>query len=732
MPRVDGRPNALRTTTPASEVERPRSPGTTPAPESPRLDAIEHGRGPTDAVRTRTNGGPLDDVVPALQLTVTARDADLNTDGSSERLHRTAAPTATLSIDEILQAPQQRRDELLRRYQGMLQTRLGASADAAVDGMTDRTIKRGPWQVTLAATAVDISSDDGSGRGHKLHVDLATPGKPQLTLEPDAATPDRGAMLAFALKAFGEMLFEPARPGSRGQAEPELAKLFGLLLGPQGLLNPQDTAPLKASDRFLTPKLIAWDFNGTVGDGKSSFRPDMRDVTDNLNRMGAASVITTTIDPLPVEKLMGEANIRFNGFFGYKEVRDYPANKHYRGVAESYGLDLDAARGRLAVIGDSETDIPSDLSGVLFVHNDDQTPAEAIERLLHRLDQEGGGRFDQGLEKLLRDRGIDALPCQVELDNLSFTVELRDGGLDGKPCQVPVICELRVHFDTAELTTLLGTLPDPALLASHSRYDLGLRYIEGELEPARLPEVLRGLDHAADKPAVIAAGARRIQDRQALCGRARTVAEKLLTSTDARPFDDLLELCQRLASVGDSAVATSLAVFADQFDDINARAKPLALQQLTDDCAKLRRLLDQATRAAAGAPSAVRPLTTRVDASTEEAFFSKNEKAARDLFKTLASNPLDDEVIPRQALIKRLELYLKQPFPGVADSFAAMVSHLGAAEHQARRKLVELFAERMANRSQLNALVPVAERAAARAEPIWAEVAAAWRELSGT
>ena len=224
--------------------------------------------------------------------------------------------------------------------------------------------------------------------------------------------------------------------------------------------------------------------------------------------------------------------------------------------------------------------------------------------------------------------------------------------------------------------------------------------------------------------------AKRIQDRQTLCERARKIAASLLTTPDARPMDELLELCQRLASVGDSAIAASLAAFADQFDDLNARARPLALQQLTDDCAKLRLLLDQAASAASSATSAARPLSTRVDASTEEAFFSKNEKAARDLFKALVPNPLDAEVIPRKALIKRLELYLKQPFPGVAGSFAAMASHLDAAEHQARRELVELFAERTANRSQLTALVPAAERAAAKAEPIWVDVGRAWQELA--
>jgi len=384
----------------------------------------------------------------------------------------------------------------------------------------------------------------------------------------------------------------------------------------------------------------------------------------------------------------------------------------------------------MAVIGDSETDIPSDLSGVLFIHNDDRTPSEAIELLLQRLDQAGAGRFDRGLEQLLRDRGVDALPCRVELGNLSFTVEQRDGGPRGRPCPVPVICDLRIHFDTAELTTLLGARPDPAVLDSQGRYHLGLRYIEGELEAARLPEVLRALDHAADGPAVIAAGAARIHDRQALVEQARTSAAGLLTGNDARPMDELCELCQWLAGVGDGQVAGSLASFADQFVDINARARPLALQQLSDDCAKLRRLLDQARRATPSGGGTLRPLANRVEASTEEAFFSKSEKAARDLFKALAADPLDPDVAPRQVLLKRLELYLKQPFPGVADLFATMASKLDAAEQRARHKLVELFAERDANRSQLTALVPKAQRAARVAEPIWADVATAWQELS--
>ncbi|MFH1807680.1 MAG: HAD family hydrolase [Pseudomonadota bacterium] len=680
--------------------------------------------------RTRSGDASLDAVAAGLQLAVTARDADLNRDGSSVRLHPDARPTATLSVPEILAAPAERRSQLLQRYSALLHSCAGAATSSDVDlGSTALRIQDGPWSLEVANRVVTVTGSADRAQPRTLRVDLSTLDAPALSLDPPAGA-QRGEALALLLECFGHLLFKSSHRAANAAVDPNAARVFELLLGPGGVLNPQNSLRIPATLSFKSPKLIAWDFNGTVGDGRDHFRPDMREVADNLHRMGAVSVITTTIDPLPVEKLMTEAEIRFDAFFGRKEVRDYPANKHYTGVAKHFGLDARTAPDRMVVVGDSATDIPSDLPGVLFIHNDDSTPAEVIQLLLHALDDRGEGSLVRGLDLLLDGHDPATAPVQVQLGRIAFVVELRDGGAPGSPCPVPVIHEVRVNYSTAELCQTLAEIPPQASLEARTDHDLALRFIEGPLAAERLPEVLRGLGDAADLGSVVAAGQLRLEQRAALVEHARKLAEQLLTSPGEQPMDELLELCGQLARVGDGTTARLLERFVDAFPVLNSRARPAALRQLDQDRDQLRQLLARAriARPQAGpAPSAAE--RARLQPATEEDFLGRHARAIKKLFEQAAADPLAAPAPLRAALLKKLEVYIEQPFAGVGDVLGQMADALDDSHSRARQALVDIFAEREARAGQLPALLPLARSAARQQEALWADVEAAWSAL---
>ena len=100
------------------------------------------------------------------------------------------------------------------------------------------------------------------------------------------------------------------------------------------------------------------------------------------------------------------------------------------------------------------------------------------------------------------------------------------------------------------------------------------------------------------------------------------------------------------------------------------------------------------------------------------------------MFRAAAEDPFDESVVPRKALLKRLELYLKQPFPGIEDVLATMADQCEASAARARQRLLEIFAERDAGQARIAAIAPGALRAASTIEPIWDDVATAWQELA--
>src|SRR5262249_54841324 len=156
---------------------------------------------------------------------------------------------------------------------------------------------------------------------------------------------------------------------SQREIDPDVALVFQRLLGAGGIFALADLAP--DGYRFGKPLLLCWDYNGTV-----EGRDGMADTVADLKRMGAESALTTSVFPENYETSMEAQGIRFNAYFGGDRVRQGDVHKTYAAIAASYGISAEQAPDRVVVIGDSTTDAPGDLNGVLFLHNDNRTSAE--------------------------------------------------------------------------------------------------------------------------------------------------------------------------------------------------------------------------------------------------------------------------------------------------------------------------------------------------------------------
>lgn len=354
-----------------------------PSPTRARREVPAHEEPTADAATTTTPSGPdrtpPDDRFVRPQMAVSLNDAALNTDLSGVVVNAAAAPKHTLDMAEILRAPEPRRHELTRRYREFLSVHAGGA---------------------VAATGSDLPPSGALARaGARAVIDGA-----RVTLEVmgeartlDTARPLRrseaDALLPHALATLERLLFTPTG------VDKGAARLALFLVGPTGLLSRGGAPALEDDQRFRNPKLLTWDFNGTVekfGDGRT--RGGLPTSARALAQRGALSLITTTISPEKPEDFLVEAKVEFGGYYGKNEVRPTKGNKQYLGIAAAHGISPADAPGRMAVLGDSATDIPSDLPGVVFFHNSARTPAPAVELLLKAFDDEGAGHLARGLE----------------------------------------------------------------------------------------------------------------------------------------------------------------------------------------------------------------------------------------------------------------------------------------------------------------------------------------------
>lgn len=531
---------------------------------------------PAPSVESVRRAPPTD-----VQLPVTPTFAGWNRDGSTARLTRAARPTTTLSASEIAQGAPALRSELLRRHRDFL----GHVSKAAVasPARPELSVSRAGFSLSASADRIRVSAKDG----RVLTIDLTDPERPVLKTNGE----ERGAAMTLLLETFEAHLVSKGLFGIRRKPSAAMKSLFAYLLGPGGALNSQATPNVPPELRFAHPKLVCWDFNGTVErERNSGFRPDIGFVTDNLNQMGALSVITTSVDPRAVEETMVQANLHFNAYFGGDEVRPTTGKKIYRGVAETYGLSERDAPHHMVTIGDSSTDQSADLPDVIFLNSDADTPAEVIQIFLHRLDALGDGSFARGLDALL-ERSLDREPQRLRVGNIAFDVVLDDDG--GAPC--PKITRLRTEQDASAVVDTLRSRPPRSDLSEAAAYALAHRHIENQLPETELAGLAARANEVADPEALLGSLALRSARRHEEVRVARLAADGLDDWLGGHPSASSVRLVVELAvRADDPAVTATLAKWAPTYSSTTRALEVVARDQLADDAAALDNVLAKA------------------------------------------------------------------------------------------------------------------------------------------
>jgi hypothetical protein len=483
------------------------------------------------------------------QLPVTSASSRLNRDGSYVQIKRTR--TDTLSASEILAAPAHARAELLDRYARYLSL-LASTASKGSGGTRPPpfAVERNGFRATTTDASIVIA--DAAGRS--------------ITLDASGGSPRLAGTLPEGLRGFLLVAFQHLLAGRAADLDPRVAALVLHLVGPSGLLN-ADRVP--AAEQFRSPKMLAFDFTNTV-----ERRAGMREATDALNQMGAVSLVTTTISAADVEEFLGARRVAITGYHGGREVRDGSTPKEYHAVAGAYGLRQEDLKHCLAVIGDSKTDAPGDLNDVVFVHNDERTPASALQILFAALDRAGDGSFFYGLHRLTDGR---ALPTRVRIGPLDFRVE--HWSPNGN--SIPVITNLQIRFTVDALAQALTARPEPGALALRAQQALAHAYL-GEMSDDDFLGVARDLTAHGASDIVRRQLDERIAARSAAVANAQGEARTLFRDAKVATSGSFLSLAADIAGVGDPSAHRMLAAALEAFrgaETIRAAARKLELEE---------------------------------------------------------------------------------------------------------------------------------------------------------
>ncbi len=591
-------------------------------------------------------------------LPVTTLSADLSLKGNQVQVGQHAPPRPVLAMEEIRLAPADTRRGLVRRFASQLSfiagRQLGAtSASSPAEG----TAKAGPWSLTSQNGQVTVSHQGGQS----MTFNAATQLKPA----------DKERAREMLVDAFSHLLAKRGDP----KAEKVAASSYLFVMGASGVLGMQGRVK-PTREGMHTPKLLAWDFNGTVQGDNGRFRPGMAATVEALKRMGAMNVLTTSIAPEPAELAMGKANIHFDAHFGNGEVRPNSGSKQYEPVADVFGLSADASRDCMVTIGDSTTDISGDKAAGLFIHDRFMMPGPAIEQLLLELDRLGHGSFIEGLEVALGGKSLDTTQT-LRFGALQFDVSLRPGNADKGGRAVPVIDRLKIMLDPLETAGILGGAT-PGALEDSSQWRLAYEHLAATLDEQLVPVALRNVkgDPAAAKEAV----ERRLEERAVDVAEAKKAAaglgEWLAGPVD---FESAQGQLTDLARVGDPEVSRAVKAAVQSFAADSAKAEAKAL----GDVAKQSRALDAllSTSAVVFDPSAQ---LTRADVKLikraldkPEVLFAKHEDALVALSKLTGDDP---EILA-------VKQQLRASLPEAAARF--------------RGAIAELFGERKAKAAEL-------------------------------
>jgi len=619
-------------------------------------------------------------------LPVTARDAAFNLDGSGAPVNAAARPKPTLDLSEILAVPEPRRGLLLWRFIGHAALRAGMAAGQSTGEL--------PAGVSVERPGLRLSSDGNT-------VDIELDGE-RRQIDPRRVN---GGDALFALQAFSRALIRD------GETDAVAAQLYLPLFGPDGAFVRGGAEPLPADARFRTPKLLCWDFNGTVeqfGDGRT--RPEMAGGAQTLRRRGAMSVLTTTIGPEKPEQFLEQHGVSFVSHYGRAEVRPTKGNKQYRGIAAEHGVSAARAPEVMAVFGDSRTDIPSDLPGVVFFHNDARTPAPAVERVLMELDRRGDGDLAAGLAELLGGLPPLGEKRSARVGPIELTVEMRDGGSPQEPCLIPTVHAVRVEFNAAALTNVLREVPPPTDLDARGEYRLGLEHLAAAMPLGDVAAVLSGVAGTPGEAASKAAVERRSSWNDVVTHGALDFLQKNATAWTHAPLsaDAIVQELRALAGVESPAVARQLPALAQALINVGPDAERATLDSLDAFADQVRGLVGRA----------------RV---TAPRFFPSSAPGDPKILRVLSravKNPVPLDAGARQRILDALTAAVATPV-GDDATLAAITDGLDEALLAVRKSVSERFAERGARKDEILGAVAGAMSRADVAAAAWEHVGVA-------
>ncbi len=610
-------------------------------------------------------------------LPVTGNDEPRDRAFASVGIHPAGHKSPALDLEAILAAPEDRRDTLLWRFIGNAALRAGLALGASQTRL--------PASLTVTRPGLRMSTDDG-------RVVVVTLDGETRAIDTVAA---HAGDAAFALRALDRALVRD------GEVDAGAAAFFLPLFGPDGAFVRGRARGLPDDALFARPKLVCWDFNGTVerfDDGRT--RADLPGSTACLRRRGGVCVLTTTMRPEKPELFLESHGVSFVAHYGDKQVRPTSGNKAYAGVARAHGVDPAEARHVMAVFGDSRTDAPQDLPGVLFFHNDAATPAPAVELLLAELDRRGRGSLADGLVALL-----DGLPATGEnkrasVGPVSFVVELRDTGTPDAPCLVPTVHEVAVHHTVDELVRVLRKMPPPSKLDARALYRLALEDLADGFPLADVPAVLRGVAGHRGARAVRAAVNRRLAWHDEATARAR---EELLDKTPPwvrKPtaVDDLLRRLRALVELGDPALASrAQAVARELVDDASAAERDM-LASIAAHARSLRAHVKKAQKAALPLAPGAPPPDPRIP-----------------LLEAVARDPVPYDPERQAQQIEAIDAILTSgPLVGSAPLLKRILERLDEKLPKERKTLRKRFAARRDRADEILAAAAGADDVAAR------------------
>lgn len=634
---------------------------------------------------------PRPDAFERPQMPVSLLDAGLNLDRSGAHINDAAPLKHSLNAREILLAAPERKDELVRRYCAFLATLAGGAIARTQQLSVDELhLEHAGAKASLANNTLQLSA-----AGQSLSFDIRK--------APQGAS--AAAALDTALLALERLLFTPQG------IDPKAAELTLFLVGGDGILTRGKRPPMKAEEAFSNPKLLCWDFNGTVekfGDGRP--RGDLARTSRAMQRRGATSLITTTISPEKPETFMVDNQIAFGGYYGREEVRPTKGNKSYRLLAETHGIQRADAPARMAIVGDSKTDIPSDLPGTIFLHNDAMTPAPALELLLHALDRNGDGNFRAGLDALTHGAlGPDENRKNVRLGDLVFNVEMRNSSNDEREeVWVPTIHNVRVDLDAQKVGKNIANVPTSNDVNGRARMHLALEHLAEGLEDANVPAVIQRLKNTQGEKAGLAAVDRRLAQRDAEIDAGRkNVADLPELFSSVAPLQHVAQEVMTLLVLGDDEVANLLPAQVARIEELADSAEPQALEALRQDAEELY---------AAAISLAQQGVPFYAGASLGE--------SGQQLERIIRS-PLSISAKQRKKALSFLQSDEALTVPGGREAAYQILHQIPQAYAQAANGIRETFAHRKLAQAEFNQLVVGATEVAERRGKDFAAIRAA-------